>query len=290
MRPTYREGTALGAQDTELFWCAWDASDPKASLLLVHGLGEHSGRYGAFARVLAEEGTSVFAFDLRGHGRSSGPRGDVDAFPRLLEDLLGMEDEMARQLPEGVPRVLMGHSLGGLICIRKLQVFRGAYAGAVISAPWLATALPDWVRGLGSFLGLALPGFSFPAGLHPSRLTRDPDMIRAWREDPLIHTRITGRFFREVERVQAKALASRMPKDLPVLFLVPGGDRVVRSSVTEAFARGIVGRGIQVEILEGRQHEPLNDIGREEVYRMVLDWLATELVSGQERLLNVRRP
>ena len=282
MRPTYREGTALGAQATELFWCAWDAPEPSASLLLVHGLGEHSGRYDAFARALAEEGTSVFAFDLRGHGRSTGPRGDVDAFPRLLEDLLGMEEEMARQLPGGIPRVLMGHSLGGLICIRKLQVFRGAYAGAVISAPWLATALPDWVRGLGSFLGLALPGLSLPAGLHPKRLTRDPDMIRAWREDPLIHTRITGRFFREIERVQAKALASRLPQDLPVLFLVPGGDRVVRSSVTEGFARGIVGKGIQVEILEGRQHEPLNDIGREEVYRMVLDWLATELVSGQE--------
>ncbi|MFH1765744.1 MAG: alpha/beta fold hydrolase, partial [Gemmatimonadota bacterium] len=75
MRPTYREGTAFGAQATELFWCAWDAPKPRASLLLVHGLGEHSGRYDAFARVLAEEGTSVFAFDLRGNGRSPGPRG-----------------------------------------------------------------------------------------------------------------------------------------------------------------------------------------------------------------------
>jgi alpha-beta hydrolase superfamily lysophospholipase len=106
-------------------------------------------------------------------------------------------------------------------------------------------------------------------------------MIRAWREDPLIHTRITGRFFRDVERVQAKALSSRLPRDLPVLFLVPGGDRVVRSSVTESFARGIVGEPIQVEILEGRQHEPLNDVGREEVYRMVLDWLAAQVDPGR---------
>jgi alpha-beta hydrolase superfamily lysophospholipase len=279
--PPSREGTGLGAQGTELFWRIWDAPRPRASLLLVHGLGEHSGRYDPFASALAHEGISVFAFDLRGHGRSPGPRGDVDAFPRFLEDLLGMEDEMARQIPGGMPRFLLGHSLGGLICIRRLQVFKGPYVGAVISAPWLASALPDWVRRLGGFLGLALPGVPFPAGLNPERLTRDPDMIEAWRQDPLIHTRITGRFFREAERVQAKALASSLPQDLPVLFLVPGGDRVVQSSVTEDFARGIVGDGIRVEILEGREHEPLNDVGREEVYRIVLDWLATQVVPGQ---------
>ena len=277
MTSPFREGTGVGAQGTELFWRVWDAPRPRASLLLVHGLGEHSGRYDPFARALALEGTSVFAFDLRGHGRSGGPRGDVDAFPRFLEDLLGMEGEMTRQIPEGLPRFLLGHSLGGLICIRRLQVFNGTYVGAVISAPWLASALPDWVRRLGRFMGLALPGVPLPAGLNPDRLTRDPDMIKAWRQDPLIHTRITGRFFREAERVQAEALAYDLPRDLPVLFLVPGGDRVVRSKVTEAFARGIVGEGIQVEILEGRQHEPLNDVGREEVYRMVLDWLATQV-------------
>ena len=85
---SYREGMAPGAQGIELFWRVWEAPDPTASLLLVHGLGEHSGRYDTFAEILAGSGTSVFSFDLRGHGRSPGPRGDVDAFPRLLEDLL----------------------------------------------------------------------------------------------------------------------------------------------------------------------------------------------------------
>ena len=279
--PEVREGTGLGAQEMELFWRIWEAPKPRATLLLVHGLGEHSGRYDLFARALAREGTSVFSFDLRGHGRSPGPRGDVEAFPRLLEDLLAMEDEMTRQIPAGVPRFLMGHSLGGLICIQRLQVFKGPYVGAVISAPWLATAVPDWVRGLGRLLGVVLPEVPLPAGLDPKRLTRDEDMIEAWRRDPLIHTRITGRFFREVERVQARTLASRLPPDLPVLFLVPGEDKVVRSSVTEAFARGIVGEGIRVEILEGRRHEPLNDVGREEVFGMVLDWLASQTLSRQ---------
>ncbi|MBT8395318.1 MAG: alpha/beta hydrolase [Gemmatimonadetes bacterium] len=276
MTGLYREGQAPGAQGIDLSWRLWEAPAPRSALLLVHGLGEHSGRYDAFASTLASEGNSVFSFDLRGHGRSPGARGDVDAFPRLLEDLLGMEAEMARQVPGHLPRYLMGHSLGGLICIRRLQVFKGPFEGAIISAPWMATALPDWLRKVGRFLGVALPTVPLPAGINPGRLTRDPDMVRAWREDPLIHTRVTGRFFREAEREQRRAWISPMPKDLPLLFLIPGDDQVVRSSVTETFARGIAGAGTQVELLEGRRHEPLNDLGRDEVYEMVIDWLAAQ--------------
>lgn len=276
----YREGRGLGAQKLELSWRAWEAQDPTSSLLLVHGLGEHSGRYDAFARVLAAQGVSVFSFDLRGHGRSPGPRGDVDAFPRFLEDLLGMEEEMAREIPVSGPRFLMGHSLGGLICIRRLQVFRGGYAGVVVSAPWLRTALPDWLRAVGRFLGHTLPGVPLPAGTNAQRLTRDPEMARAWQEDPLIHKRITGRLFKEAEREQFRAMVSGWPPDLPALYLVPDGDKVVRAPVTLAFARAIVGEAVRLEILEGGAHEPLNDLGREEVYQMVLDWLA-ERVAGE---------
>ncbi len=269
-----REGKAPGAQGIELSWRLWESPEPRSALLLVHGLGEHSGRYHDFASSLAQAGTSVFSFDLRGHGRSPGQRGDVDAFPRLLEDLLGMETEMARQLPGHLPRYLMGHSLGGLICIRRLQVFRGPFEGAIISAPWMATALPTWLRRVGRFLGVALPTVPLPAGINPGRLTRDPEMVRAWREDPLIHTRLTGRFFREAEREQRRVWLSSMPEGMPLLFLIPTDDRVVRSSVTETFAGGIVGSETQVEILEGRRHEPLNDLDRHQVYQMVIDWLA----------------
>lgn len=281
MSPDYQEGKGRGAQGIELFWRLWEAPSPAASLLLVHGLGEHSGRYEHFAKALAKAGTTVFSFDLRGHGRSPGPRGDVDAFPRLLEDLLGMEDQMTRMVPSVPPWFLMGHSLGGLICLRRLQVFRGPYAGAILSAPWLATALPAWLSRLGGILGIVLPGLPLPAGINPERLTRDPEMIRAWRQDSLIHTRISGRFFREAEREQRKALGSRWPRDLPGLFLVPTADRVVHSRVTMGYARAVGGEGIQLEVLEGRRHEPLNDLGRDEVYAIVLDWLAARSGPGR---------
>ena len=139
----------------------------------------------------------MFSFDLRGHGRSEGRRGHVDAFPRFLEDLLAMEREMEGLVGRALPKALMGHSLGGLIGIRRLQTFSGPFIGGVFSAPWLEAAQPDWVRKLGRGLGWALPEFPFPSGIGAGGLTRDPEMQKSIKADPLVHRRITGRLFRE---------------------------------------------------------------------------------------------
>lgn len=268
-----REGRAMGGESTELLWRLWEASDPRATLLLIHGLGEHSGRYRHLAEVLTSAGISVFTFDLRGHGRSQGPRGDVSAFPRFLEDLLVMEDILAGEGPGAKPRFLLGHSLGGLIGLQRLKTLRGGYDGAVFSAPWLRVAQPSWLRALGRGFGWLFPRVAVRAGLGPGRLTRDPEMAEAWREDPLIHTRVTGGLFREAERVQRSLLSGGLDPGIPLLFLVPDADPVVDSAVTLNFARGIVAEGTRIEILEGRRHEPFNDLGREEVFGMVTGWL-----------------
>jgi alpha-beta hydrolase superfamily lysophospholipase len=102
-------------------------------------------------------------------------------------------------------------------------------------------------------------------------------VAEAWRNDPLIHTRVTGGLFREVERVQRTLLRFGQLTTTPLLFLVPTADRVVDSGVTLDFARGIVGGNVEIEILEGGLHEPFNDLGREEVLEMVADWLETFL-------------
>lgn len=269
---TSREGRTRAAEGTELAWRLWEAVDPRGTLLLVHGLGEHSGRYRHLAEVLAARGVSVFAFDLRGHGRSEGPRGDVSAFPRFLEDLLVLEDVMNEEAPQS-PRFLLGHSMGGLIALERLRTLGGGYVGAVLSAPWLTVAQPGWLRRLGRAVGWLFPRVPVPGGLGPSRLTRDPQVAEAWRNDPLIHTRVTGGLFREVERVQRTLLRSGQLSTISLLFLVPTADRVVDSGVTLDFARGIVGGNVDIEILEGVLHEPFNDLGREKVLEMVANWL-----------------
>lgn len=279
-----REGEGTGAGGTRLAWRVWEPppSSPsvRGRLLLVHGLGEHSGRYDTFARLLARNGVPVFSFDLRGHGRSQGPRGHVRDFSLFLDDLRAMEGVMEGELVHRSPRFLMGHSMGGLIALQRLREGPSSFDGAVFSAPWLATNLPGWVRRLGRWLGRLFPGLSVSSGTSPERLTRDPVMIRELKNDPLVHRRLSARLFREAEELQARILSRPGLPPLPYLFLIPTGDVVVRPRVTESFARGIVGDEIRIEILEETAHEPLNDLGREEVRGRILSWLLGETDVG----------
>jgi alpha-beta hydrolase superfamily lysophospholipase len=224
-------------------------------LLLIHGLGEHSGRYQNLVEVIRGTGVSVLAYDLRGHGLSGGPRGDVSAFPRFLEDLLLMEEVLRVEIPGNLPRLLLGHSLGGLIGLTRLRTLGGRASG------WLFPRIP------------------VPNGIGPARLTRDPEMKKAWHEDALIHGRLTGGLFREAERVQRELLDQEFSPKIPLLFLLPEADPVVDTGVTKKFARGIVGADVRIEILEGRLHEPFNDLGRKEVFGIVVDWLS-EILDG----------
>jgi len=276
-----REGRAPGAEGTTLTWRLWEAAEARAALLLVHGLGEHSGRYRHLAEFLAGEGISVFTFDLRGHGLSQGTRGDITAFPRFLEDLLAMEEIFVGEVPEYHPRFLLGHSMGGLIALERLRTLGEGYVAAAFSAPWLGVAFPSWLRAVGRAYGWLFPRLPLPSGIGPHRLTRDPEMAAAWKNDPLIHTRVTGGLFREAERVQEGLLKPGFSPGIPLLFLVPDDDPVVNVRATLDFARGIVGGEVHVEILKGRRHEPFNDLGREEVFEMLALWLR-QFLDGPE--------
>jgi alpha-beta hydrolase superfamily lysophospholipase len=223
---------------------------------------------------LVAVGLSVFAFDLRGHGRSGGARGDVRSFQEFTEDLALMEGVWINHVGSVGRRFLLGHSMGGLIALRHLLDGDHGYDGVVLSAPWLRAAQPAWLRAVGRVSGALFPGLPLPNGLGADRLTRDPEMALEWRRDPLIHRRLIGRLFREAERVQRSVMReggrTRIP---PCLFLIPGDDPVVNGSVTQEFARGFAEGDVQVEILRERRHEAFNDLGREEVFDLVSSWM-----------------
>ena len=290
------EGEAPGFREAGLFWRFWGPEVCWAHLFLVHGLGEHSGRYEPLARWLGKRGIALFAFDLRGHGRSRGPRGDAAAFQDLLDDVSRMETVCADVVEEAVsspgPRILFGHSLGGLIALRRLQSLRGPenpYAGAVLSAPWLATPVPEWLTALGRFLGWLAPWAPVPTDLAPEKLTRDPEKIQEWKDDALVHTRLTGRLFREVNRAQSLCLAGvEALKETPLLFLVPERDPVVSSAKTLEFTKGIDDRDLRVEILRARRHEALNDLGADEVYELIHSWVRYVVDSQAHKTISDR--
>lgn len=271
-------GTMVGAAGGQLRTLVWaPAGEPSGRVLIVHGLGEHGGRYRHVARTLTERGFGVLAFDLRGHGESEGRRGVLGSFDELLEDLHLAREVAERRLPGEAPPFLYGHSLGGLIVLRYLQTYRPRTPGAVLSAPWLGTAvvIPWWKKVAARLLLRIAPDTPLSSDeIDATVLTRDPAMQEAWARDPLVHHRLSPRSFQEVQDAQARALEQGIDPAVPTLVLVPTADGLADHRLTLRWARAVKGGHVSVVPLEGFRHEPHNDVSREEVLETVVSWLA----------------
>lgn len=266
----------IGAEGSRLRTLTWTPSgETVGRVLLVHGFTEHAGRYDHVARYLAARGLAVLAFDLRGHGESEGPRGRLRSFDLLVEDVGLARDVAVRRLPGEGPPLLYGHSLGGLTVLRYLQTRRPSTPGAVLSAPWLRTAveIPGWMRLAVRVLLRWAPDLTLTnREVDAHRLTRDPAMQEAFVSDPLVHHRISPRLFHEVEEAQGRALEGGVDPAIPVLVLLPGDDRLADPEATARWAASVGGAHVTVRRLEGFLHEPHNDIGREVVLETLASW------------------
>lgn len=273
------EGTFEGVGAKRLAWCLWEAEEAVALVVIVHGLGDHAGRYDLVAESLVARGFTVFGFDQRGHGRSQGIRGHAPSFGQLREDL-GRAIKEARSVSGRLPVFLWGHSMGGLLVIRHLQGDPGDVRGAVITSPWLATRapVPEWKRLLARILDRVAPWLALSTGMAPEALMRDADRLRAYREDRLVHDRISPRLYHVVLEEQKTALANAHLFDTPALFLVPQADPLVVPSVTMAFAETIQNGRATVVPLPGLLHEPHNEPERGDVFLAAGDWIDRELV------------
>ena len=252
----------------------WRAPDQRGRVVLVHGFGDHAGRYEDLVGVLGARGYSVFAYDLRGHGRSGGRRGDVDRFDVHLEDLDVVWAEAVRAVPGETP-FLYAHSMGALAAIRWLQTREAQLPGVVLSAPWLETEMeiPRWKLLAAKVLLRAAPALTISSGAPtPEFLTRDRGLVEEYRADPLVHRRISPRFDLEVRGAQSAALREGLPLELPSLLLVPGDDLLVDADTTLAWARERA-PSTEVRVRTGGRHELHNDIDREEALGGVCDWL-----------------
>ncbi|HEX7241947.1 MAG TPA: alpha/beta hydrolase [Longimicrobiaceae bacterium] len=269
-------GSCAGADGVRLHTCAWEVAEPRAALLLAHGIGEHSGRYAPLARDLAAHGVAVYALDHRGNGRSPGRRGHVRRFGEYVDDLEAFRRHVAAALPAGLPVFLLGHSLGGLIALRYLQAHPEApLAGAVLSSPALGIAVeaPAWKTRLAGLLSRVLPALPFANEIDPAHLTHDRAVVDGYRDDPLVHPRITPRLYTEMLAAISAALAEGGRLRLPLLFLIPDADRVVAPAAARAFAEGLRG-DVTVRVYEGFYHESLNELERERVVGDIAAWIA----------------
>jgi alpha-beta hydrolase superfamily lysophospholipase len=240
----------------------------------VHGLGDHSGRYGHVAQHLCEAGFALLALDLRGHGRSEGQRGHSPRFEALLDDIDCLLDEAATRWP-GRPVCLYGHSLGGSLVLNYVLRRRPALAGVVATSPGLRPGFqpPAWKVGFGRIMYVAWPSLSLSNELDIEGLSRDPEVVRAYREDTWVHDRLSVRLGIDILETGEWALAHAAELHLPLLLMHGDADRLTSASASREFAAR-AGEGCTLKIWSGGYHELHNEPERAEVLTYLSDWLS----------------
>jgi alpha-beta hydrolase superfamily lysophospholipase len=280
---TLREqhGFIEGVGGVRLHYRSFEVPVPRAAVLVVHGLGEHSGRYADLARALAGFDFSTFALDQRGHGNSEGRRGHAARFEILLQDLERFRREVQALVYMECPMFALAHSFGGLVALRYLEEYESAVRGAVIVSPWLATAMPvpRWKVNLAAVVGRFAPALPFSAHIDAGALSHDPEVVAAYRDDPLVHDKITPRLFAEVSSAMGLVMQRSDRIRVPLLFLLAGADRIVDTQRSAAFAKSLCVTDVTTRIYPDSYHEVLNETDRRSAYLEIQDWIETRLQS-----------
>lgn len=249
------------------------AAAARGVVALVHGIGEHVGRYAHVAAALNQAGYAMLGYDLRGHGRSEGPRGFTPSYDVFLDDIDLLVGEAHARFP-GKPIFLFGHSLGGNLVLfyglrRKPQL-----AGVVASAPQLRLAFkpPAWKTTMGRLMFNVWPGFSMPSGLEQAALSRDPEVVRSYAADPLVHDRVSARLGIGLIDVGNWLLEHASEFSLPLLVYSGGADRLTSSVACGEFA-GKVRGDCTLKIWDGLYHETHNEPEKSDVIGLMVRWI-----------------
>ena len=263
--------SARGGLKLERRW--WLPERATRVVALVHGLAEHSARYDFVGRWLAARHFAVYAFDQRGHGRSAGPRTHCPDFDALLDDIESFLRTFEAEL-DGRPLVLLGHSMGGLEVARLLADRKPPVTAAVLSGPALGVAdgAPRSRLVLARALSALLPRLPIPQPVDPDTLSRDPEVVAAYRADPLVPKRISARLAAELLRCAGEAVRAAEHVRVPVLIVHGEADALCPVAASRAFV-GSLQTPAELKTYPGLRHEVLNEPEREEVLGDVVAWL-----------------
>ena len=269
----HETGTRTAADGTALFTRRWTPDRPtRAVVVLVHGVHEHSGRYAYLASALMARGVAVRALDLRGHGQSEGPRGQVGSFDDYAADVRAVLDDVLAE--SDVPVFLMGHSMGGLVAA-AVVVARGTdgLAGVVLSSPALRVPGPALLRRLAPYAARWAPNAAL-GRLDLSNLSHDPTVERNYRADPhTIKRAVTAHLGHEI-LAAADAVRERPDAfDAPLYLFHGTEDRLTDPDGSRWLAEHAASGDVTLRLWDGLYHETLNEPERDEVIAALADWL-----------------
>ena len=260
--------------ELQLFGQSWQPEDrPRAVVCLVHGMGEHSGRYAHVADALTQAGYALFVFDIRGHGKSSGPRGHTPSYEALMKDISSLLEVVNKRFPQ-LSSFLYGHSLGGNLVLNYVLRRQSHLKGVIATDPWLRLAFepPRFKIILAQITNYIWPSFSQKNGLDTKVLSRDPEVVHAYENDPLVHDHISARMFISIYQAGQWALEHDSEFSLPLLLMHGGDDKIISVEASKEFANKIPEK-CTFKIWDGLYHEIHNEPEKKEVFKFLIDWL-----------------
>jgi len=269
-----REGTIASADGTKLSYRAWPKADAELTFAVVHGLGDHARRYERFAQAMTRYGFGTFAVDLRGHGKSAGSRGHVGKWSQWTDDVAAFVEHVEGVVGREV--VPLGHSFGGAALLSTVLEHKLPNTNRfVLSSPALRlkVSVPALKLTLGKAASKILPRLTLNNEVDPRTLSRIPEVVEAYRTDPLVHSKISLRMYSEwtdaCQRIFVRAGEIR----LPFLILAGTDDRLIDPEGSKELHQ-LAPSVSELRLLDGRYHEPFNDLDNEEVFSVIAHWLA----------------
>ncbi|MCP4307645.1 MAG: alpha/beta hydrolase [bacterium] len=248
----------------------WACAKPQARILIVHGLGEHSGRYEHVGDYFVDEGFEVVAYDQRGHGASGGDRVHLDSFDEYLDDL----ELVASEVDDDLPLIIYGHSMGGLVAASYGASTRPQPDLFVMSAPALAAEIPAPLRLAAKVVSRVRPGMYFPSSIKGEQLSRDPSVGEKYFADPLVETKTTAKFGAALMG-QMEAMEDKLGRiTTPTLVIHGAEDELVPPSASAPLAAL---PGVERKLFPGLRHETHNEPEQAEVLGFVASWLKDHL-------------
>lgn len=259
-----------------------EQEQPKAVIVLVHGLGEHMGRYHEPGSFLGSRGIAVYGCDLRGHGRTKGKRGHAE-YPQLLSDLANVL-RFVRNYHADCPIILYGHSMGGNIAasyVLEQPAVQEELHGLILSAPWFALKMktPVWALAMGQVMYRLHPSFTQDNGLDPAWLSKDERVGEEYLRDPLVHGRISAGLFLAIHKRGKKAIKQAAKLHLPTLVMHGDDDAVTSDSASRKLAEKAPNASFKS--WPGLRHEPHNELEKEEVMEFVYNWIRRVVRQGE---------
>ncbi len=272
-------GFTFNSEDgLDLLGRAWISKEtsPRGIVHLVHGLGEHSGRYAHVGECLTEAGYTLAAFDLRGHGLSGGKRGHAPGIPVVMKDIARFLEESETRFGADLPRFLYGHSLGGSLVINYGLRRKPDLAGVIATSPALATAFapPKAKVTLGKIMSNILPGLQMNNGLETTALSRDKAIVTAYQNDVLVHNKLSAQLGIDLLESGQFALDNATSWNMPLLLMHGTADRITSHKASKQFAKA-AGDAVELVLWEDYYHETHNDLGKENVIKKMITWLDT---------------